>query len=186
MDKKMFRSLLLLVTYAIVLVAVIVKLDTITGWLGGVLDSFQPIFIGAAIAFVLNGPCGFFARLYEKRLPAKMKKTARPLAVATTYLMVAVVIALLIALVVPELVHSIEMFIGNLGTYAANLQELFDWAVDKLDLEQLANLDLSSSLSGTLRDLLTRALDALTNTLPHLISMTLSLIHISEPTRQYS
>ena len=54
MDKKMFRSLLLLVTYAIVLVAVIVKLDTITGWLGGVLDSFQPIFIGAAIAFVGN------------------------------------------------------------------------------------------------------------------------------------
>ena len=70
------------------------------------------------------------------------------------------------------------MFIGNLGTYAANLQELFDWAVDKLDLEQLANLDLSSSLSGTLRDLLTRALDALTNTLPHLISMTSVLISV--------
>ena len=178
MDRKMFRSLLLLITYAIVLVAVIVKLDTITGWLGGVLDSFQPIFIGAAIAFVLNGPCGFFARLYEKRLPAKIKKTARPLAVATTYLIVVVLIALLIALVVPELIHSIEMFIGNLGVYAANLQDLFDWVVDKLDLEQLANLNLSSGLSGTLRDLLTRALDALTNTLPHLIGMTSVLISV--------
>ena len=37
MDKKLFRSLILLITYAVVLVAVIVKLDAVGGWLGGVL-----------------------------------------------------------------------------------------------------------------------------------------------------
>ena len=64
------------------------------------------------------------------------------------------------------------MFIGNIGTYAANFQDLYDWVVAKLDLEQLASLDLSSGISDTLKDLLTGALDTLTNTLPHLVTMT--------------
>ncbi len=90
----------------------------------------------------------------------------------TAYLVVILFVAVLVALVVPELTHSIEMFIGNIGTYAANFQDLYDWVVAKLDLEQLASLDLSAGISDTLKDLLTGALDTLTNTLPHLVTMT--------------
>ena len=172
MDKKLFRSLLLLITYAIVLVAVIVKLDAVAGWLGGVLGAFQPLIIGGVIAFVLNRPCNFFARVYGRALPEKARGAARPLAAATAYLIVALLFTALIALVVPELTHSIEMFMGNLNTYAANFQSLLDWVVAKLDLEQLANLDLSAGISESLQKLLTGTLNALTNTLPHLITMT--------------
>jgi len=178
MDKKLFRGLLLLITYAIVLVAVIVKLDEVTGWLGGVLGAFRPLFIGVAIAFILNRPCNFFARQYEKLLPGKGKKAARPLAVLTAYLVVTALIAVLISMVVPELTRSIEMFIGNISIYAANFQELFDWLVAKLDLEQLANLDLSTGISDSLKSLLTGALDTLTNTLPHLITMTSVVVSV--------
>ena len=88
----------------------------------------------------------------------------------------AALITALVALVVPELTHSIELFISNLSTYAANFQELFDWVVARLDLEQLADLDLSSGISESLQKLLNGALDALTNTLPHLIGMTSVLV----------
>lgn len=176
MDKKMFRSLMFLITYAIVLVAVIVKLDAVAGWLGGVAGAFQPLAIGGVIAFILNRPCNFFARLYGKALPEKAKGAVRPLAAATVYLAVVVFITALIALVVPELTHSLELFISNINTYAANFQGLLDWVVAKLDLEQLANLDLSAGISESLQKLLTGALDALTNTLPHLIGMTSVLI----------
>lgn len=176
MDKKMFRSLILLITYAIVLVAVIVKLDAVAGWLGGVAGAFQPLVIGGVIAFILNRPCNFFARLYEKVLPGKAKGAVRPLAAATVYLAVVVFVTVLAALVVPELTHSLELFISNINTYAANFQDLLDWVVAKLDLEQLANLDLSTGISESLQKLLTGALDALTNTLPHLIGMTSVLI----------
>ena len=172
MDKKLFRGLLLLITYSVVLVAVIVKLDAVMGWLGGVAGAFQPLIIGGVIAFILDRPCNFFARLYERALPAKAVAAARPLAAATAYLIVAVAISLLVALVVPELTHSIEMFINNISIYAANFQELFDWVVSKLELEQLADLDLSTGISDSLKGLLTGALDALTNTLPHVIGMT--------------
>ena len=83
MDKKLFRSLVLLITYAVVLVAVIVKLDAVTGWLGGMAAAFQPLVIGGVIAFILSRPCNFFARLYDKALPAQMRRGARPLAVVT-------------------------------------------------------------------------------------------------------
>lgn len=172
MEKKLFRSLILLITYAVVLVAVIVKLDAVGGWLGGVLAAFQPLIAGLVIAFILDRPCNFFARQYAKLLPGRAGRAARPLAVVTAYLAVILFIAVLVALVVPELTHSIEMFIGNIDTYAANFQDLYDWVVAKLDLEQLASLDLSSGISDTLKDLLTGALDTLTNTLPHLVTMT--------------
>ena len=172
MEKKLFRSLILLITYAVVLVAVIVKLDAVGGWLGGVVAAFQPLIAGLVIAFILDRPCNFFARQYAKLLPGRAGRAARPLAVVTAYLAVILFIAVLVALVVPELTHSIEMFIGNIGTYAANFQDLYDWVVAKLDLEQLASLDLSSGISDTLKDLLTGALDTLTNTLPHLVTMT--------------
>ena len=172
MDKNLFRRLILLITYAVVLVAVIVKLDAVTGWLGAVAVAFQPLVIGGVIAFVLNRPCNFFAKQYEKILPEKGRKAARPLAVASSYLVVILLICILVSMVVPELIHSIETFIGNISTYAANFQDLYDWVVAKLDLEQLADLDLSSGINDTLQKLLSGVLDALTNTLPHLITMT--------------
>ena len=172
MDKRTFKKVILLITYAIVLVAFIVKIDAVGGWVSGVLTAFRPLLIGFAIAFVLNRPCGFFARLYEKRLPGRAKKAARPLAVATSYVILIALIAVLIALVVPELIRSLEMFIGNLSTYGSNLQSLYDYVVDKLKLEALADLNLSAAVNNAMEKLLSGVLDLLTTTLPHLISVT--------------
>lgn len=172
MEKGLFKKLMLLITYAVILVAVIVKLDAVAGWLSGVLDAFKPLFIGFAIAFVLNRPCNFFARLYEKHLPGRGREAARPLAVATAYVILIAVLAVLLALVVPELVNSIQTFINNIGTYAGNLQKLYDLVVERLDLELLSGLDLGSAINGALKSLLSGVLNVLTDTLPHLIGMT--------------
>ncbi len=172
MDKKLFKRVILLITYAVVLVAFIVKIDAVGSWAAKVLAAFRPLIIGFAIAFVLNRPCNFFARVYGKRLPGRAAKAARPLAVATSYVILLALIAALIALVVPELVKSIENFISNLSTYGANLQGLFDFVVETFDLEALAGLDLSGTVNETMGTLLSGALDILTNTLPHLITVT--------------
>lgn len=74
MDKKLFKQLILLITFAVILVAFIVKLDAVGAWVGGVLHAFRPLFIGFAIAFVLNRPCNFFARLYARRLPERGRR----------------------------------------------------------------------------------------------------------------
>lgn len=174
MDKKLFKSLVLLITYAVLLVAVLLKMDLFLGWGQALLSALQPLFIGFAIAFILDRPCDFFARLYEKHLPGKSKKAARALAVASSYLALILTVSLLIWLVVPELVASIQMFIGNINTYAANLQGWITGVVEALDLEALANLDLDliSTIKDAINTLLSGVLNALTTTLPRLISMT--------------
>ena len=172
MDKKLFKHLILLITYAVVLVVVIVKIDTVAGWLSAILSAFQPLFIGFAVAFVLNRPCNFFARLYEGHLPGRTRQAARPLAVVTAYVILLAILAVLISLVVPELINSLQTFVNNMGTYAANLQGLYDWVVQTLDLEALADLNLSAIINDTLNKVLSGVLDALTTTVPHLISMT--------------
>ena len=172
MDKKLFKHLILLITYAVVLVVVIVKIDTVAGWMSAILSAFQPLFIGFAVAFVLNRPCNFFARLYEGHLPGRTRQAARPLAVVTAYVILLAILAVLISLVVPELINSLQTFVNNMGTYAANLQGLYDWVVQTLDLEALADLNLSAIINDTLNKVLSGVLDALTTTVPHLISMT--------------
>lgn len=175
-DKKFFKSLILLITYAVVLVAFIVKLDAVGGWLSSVISAFKPLLIGFAVAFVLNRPCNYFAGLYGKKLPEKAAKAARPLAVVTCYLIVVLLLAGVVALVVPELVKSIQTFAGNLSTYAGNFQALYDSIVEKLDLQSLADLNLSSAIREPLSKLLSGVLNALTNTLPQFITMTSVLV----------
>ena len=50
MDKKLFRSLLLLITFTVLLILVIVKFDVLWGAVASVLTVCRPLFIGLAIA----------------------------------------------------------------------------------------------------------------------------------------
>lgn len=172
MEKSTMKKLLLLITYTVLLVAVIVKIDEAAGWLGRFIRAFEPLYIGFAIAFVLNRPCNFFARLYTKVLNKKASKLARPLAVATSYVLMLAIAAALLALVIPQLTWSIETFAGNFSTYTANLQSLYDRFVNFFELESLAKLNLTQSLTNALNSLLSGILDMLKNTLPHLITAT--------------
>ncbi len=174
--KLTMKKLILLITYAIVLVAVIVKIDAVGGWLGGVIKAFEPLYIGFCIAFVLNRPCNFFARLYEKGLKERWKKLGRPLAVITAYVLLLAIVAALLALVVPELIKSIESFIGNLTTYAGNLQHVYDRVMDLLNMDELPKLNLIDAVTGALGGLLSGVLNTLTQTLPQIISVTMNLV----------
>lgn len=176
LDNGLFRKLVLLITYAVALVVVIVKIDVILDWGSGVLLAFRPIFIGFAIAFILSRPCNFFVRVYARGLGNKWKRVARPLAVTTAYVILFAAVGILISLVVPELTKSIQRFIGNMNVYAGNLQDLFEFLVDRLSLDALANLNLSDKINEILGKALNQVLNTLTGTVPHLISATSTLV----------
>lgn len=176
MDKGIFRKLLLLITYAVALVVVIVKIDVVLDWCSGVLLAFRPIFIGFAIAFILSRPCNFFARLYARVLGRRGERLARPLAVVTAYVMLFAVAGVLISLVVPELTRSIQRFVGNMNVYAGNLQDALDYVTHRLSLENLAKLNLPDKVNEILGNALNQVLDTLTGTVPHLISATSTLV----------
>ena len=121
MDKKLFRSLLLLITFTVLLILVIVKFDVL--WGAVVLTVCRPLFIGLAIAFVLTKPCAFF-RCHLDRLLAgtALKKAVIPLAVTLSYLLLFGVVAAVFSFVLPQLVGSIGRFASNLEGYVGQAQ----------------------------------------------------------------
>ena len=172
MDKKLLRSLLLLITYTVLLILVIVRFDEFRGLLVNILEVFQPLFLGFAIAFILNRPCRFFLGIYQKSLP---EKVGRPLAVVSAYVSMVAVITAILSFILPQVLGSIELFISNLNGYIGHLQALVNNLISRLDLTWLESLDLSG-LSDILRRMGTAALDAVTNAVPQLFTLTGTLI----------
>ena len=68
MDKKLFRSLLLLITFTVGLIFVIVRFDDLWRVCANILSNFTPLFLGFAIAFVLSRPCAFFHGAFDHAL----------------------------------------------------------------------------------------------------------------------
>ena len=173
MDKKLFKSILLIITYAVVLVMVLARLDVVAFAAGTVLGVFKPLIIGFCLAFILNRPCQFFFRLYNRGLS---KAAARPLAVLTAYLALIIIIAAIFSFVLPKLVESIQTFVMNLSGYIANAQNSINHLLDYLNLD-IEQLDLSK-LNTTLQGLFSKALNFLSNLGPQLVEFTTGLVSI--------
>ena len=174
MPKQWMRSVLLIITYTVLLVLGLMRSDWIFGLLGQILSGCRPLFIGFAIAFILNRPCAFFCRHYERNLGKRWRKLGRPLAVLTSYLALIAVIVALFSFVLPQVVESIRMLAGSLGGYIANLQTLLNQAADYLDWEAV-DLDLSS-LNQYLREFLNGVLTSVSNAATQVVMVTGNII----------
>lgn len=177
MDKRLFRSILLIITYAVVLVMVLARLDVIGFALTQLLGLFRPLIIGFALAFILNRPCHFFFRMYSRGLgKTRAAGAARPLAVVTSYLALIIVVAGVFSFVLPKLVESIQTFALNLSTYIANVQSWINQLADYFHLD-IAELDLSN-LNKTLEDLFKQALGFLSGLGTQLLQFTAGIVSL--------
>ena len=66
MDKKLFRSILWIITYAALLVLIITNFNSLRAFFAEFFGLFTPLVLGFALAFVLNRPCQWFLRLYRR------------------------------------------------------------------------------------------------------------------------
>ena len=181
MDKKLLKSILLIITYAVLLVLFIIRFDEVRGLFWTVLNLFRPLFIGFAIAFVLNRPCQLFSRLYDRRLGGtRAKNLSRPLAVATSYLLLLVLIVAFFSLVLPKLVESIQIFLNSINGYMRNIQAWLneqEWLAPMFSSLHLENLDLSN-FSDLIKGTLNGVVDTLTTAIPQLLAITSNIISI--------
>ena len=153
MPNRWMKSILLVITYTVLLVLAIVKIDGIFGVAGQVLYSCRPLFIGFAIAFVLNRPCTFFCKNYERNLGQRYQKLGRPLAVLTSYLVLIAVMVALFSFVLPQVAASIQTLAYSLNGYIANLQQIINSIASYLDLEALDLSGLKTFLNDFLKNM---------------------------------
>ncbi len=179
MDKKLFRSYLLLITFAVLLVLLVTKIDLLAAGLAVILRLLKPFFIGFAIAFVLNIPYEAIRRALGKYSRGRrMRKLSKPLAIVGAYVLSFGIFGGVIAVVIPEVVHSVNMLISNSDAYMKNFQAVLTW-LSQFDIPQLSDLDLNqifTSLQQELQGLMEQTLNALSVLFPQIFNMTTNIV----------
>ena len=135
----------------IVAVVIIYKvLDNFTGigvWLGELLDVLKPFLMALLLAYLLYIPCRKIEKAYRKN--KILKKRARGLAVATTYLLAILAIILIINTIIPIISESVIDLAGNLPGYYDSVIEY----VNNLPEDSIVNEEIIQNAINKLKQI---------------------------------
>lgn len=98
--------------------------STVAGILSGIVSAATPLIIGCVIAYLVNIPMRFYEKHYfPKKTSGGIAKSRKIVCMIAAYFSFAVIVALLIIIVVPELIDCIEL----LGRTTVNWFKTLDW-----------------------------------------------------------
>ena len=96
--------------------------------IGKIISIRSPFVIGAAIAFILNLPMGFFEEKLSKFKTKKGKKLGkgfiRTVSLIFAILVIALILTVIVNLILPEIINIITLLIEKLPYYGAELKNI--------------------------------------------------------------
>ena len=143
-------------TLIVAIVIVYKVLDNFTGigeWLSNLIKVIRPFLMAILVAYLLYIPCRKIEGVYRKS--KLLKNKARSLAVATTYILVILIVVLLMNILIPMLSESITDLASNLpGYYDSTIQYIEDLPEDNIlkndvvqdAIEKLQEIDIAQLL----------------------------------------
>lgn len=130
------------------------RYDVVAGAVSHILGILSPIIYGFVIAYVLNTPMlvleNLILKIYVKRKRTPGKKALsviRLFCSIFSLLMLLLVVYALFALLLPELVRSIQNIVANVPTYSTNIQNWYAGFVDRYALDASTKEFLSNTLA---------------------------------------
>lgn len=166
--EKGWKQYALAACIAVLLYVVLIKLNVILAWLKFVLGLLSPVIYGMVIAYLISPLSGFI----ERRLLHKINKYVVRHQLANVIAMITVVIlfVLLMSVLIPQVIDSISMFIGNINSYAEALRGTLDYVIMEGEKYNLDMSILDSSTSTMLNDFVTM----ITNNVPKIAAGSIS------------
>lgn len=114
----------------------------VNGFLATLLGACMPLFLGCALAYVLNILMSFYERSYfPKSTNPRLMKSRRPVCLLAAILSLLAIVTLVVWLVVPELVDCVELLI-------AQLPGAIEKSIAYLDTVPLFSKDLINTLNS--------------------------------------
>ena len=91
-------------------------------FIGGIIGAASPLFIGAAIAYILNILMAFYERTVFKKAQKKLwKKTKRPISLCFAFITMLAIIALVVGLVLPQFIECCKLIIQAIPDVAQSI-----------------------------------------------------------------
>ena len=113
--KKKLTAIIVWFALSLLVILIIINMDPINSFLFGIMEIVSPVFIGGAIAYLLNPILKFLEFVVFKGI--KNKKAVRALSLVLTYVYAIVLIVLLVSVIAPQLIESILDIGKNYNTY---------------------------------------------------------------------
>ncbi len=169
LNKKNVRTILLIITFAVVIFNLVQHLNTVFGSVKYVWNLFGTVIAGLATAFVLNVPL----RVFENRVFRSMKqgnspflrKLCRPLSLLCSILVVFGVLALLLVVVLPQISSTVVDLSSKLPQYAT---EAVNWITKMLNELEMSS-DIFSHITIDWESTISKFTDFLKNWATNLI-----------------
>lgn len=185
MSKKTIRVILGIITFAILLTAVVFNISSVAGVILKVIGVFSSFLIGIALAFILNVPMKFI----EKRLLFKIRrqKLKRALSIVATLAFCGVIIMIVVFAVVPEIIRTVEAILINLPSIGSQIQDLIDTASSysdhianvaggsQFDLQKLLN-EVSLYAQTHMSSLSTSLISVVADTVERIIALVIGFV----------
>ncbi len=140
-----------------------------------VMGVMQPFIFGLAFAFIVNLPMVFlenrFLKLAEKRKkPGKKvnRKAIRALSLFLALLILFFAVTLFLVPIIPQLVASVETFVGNITDYIDQLDAFVTNLVERFHLDP----DIVEGLLPSFDKLVDYVVDLLSGSIPQVVNFT--------------
>ncbi len=194
MDKKLSKTLIFSGAVIALIVFILSYLSEIMGALSHAAGVLRPIFIGCITAFILNKPLGLIHSLYFSPIKRKIdnpniKPQDKPsqksikrahsltlaLAVVTVYSLFIGLIVGFCWFVIPQLIESANLFIGNFDTYFSNLEKLLDKTIPFTNMN-LYDWLIENDIKTVVYDKLTEIADEIPKIVVSTLNVTASIV----------
>ena len=170
-NDKNIKIGIILISYAIILYFALSNLGWIYGVLGNIGIIVAPFLYGFVIAYLLNSPFEFFRKKVFINLDkTKFKNLKNMLSLVMTYIMAFGVISILMVVIVPQLISSINQLINNFSEYINSLEILILETSYKFKI----NPDIINHFRETLLDSLNNFDEFVNVVFPHIFNFTKS------------
>jgi predicted PurR-regulated permease PerM len=184
LERRLFKSYILLLLYAAALIAAVLKFDALFAFLGKLVGIFSPLFIGIALAFILNGPFEIIKRalgtIFKK---SKSGKAANVVSALLAHILLLLVLSAMFYYIVPQFIDSVKQFSSNYPTYRSEIDGLIKAVSDyfKIDTLDLTRFDefigqLPSKLSTLLTGYIPKVFTITTSVIGSLVDLVLGFI----------
>ncbi len=120
MDKKTVKAVIITAFIAAAAIAVAVKPEFFTNIISRTANLFMPVFIGTAIAFVMNMPVCSVKNFFIKKFRKISERTALIISVVISYILLLAIITGIVWIIIPQLAESVKLFISNADRYYNN------------------------------------------------------------------
>lgn len=148
LNSRSFKNVIFLISFAIILMFLLENIKELGDFFRRILSVISPFIIGASIAFIMNNPMMFIQRTFfgEKSPLGKIKKSLiRPLSYIITFVIFIATILIVLLIIIPELVTTIQELAIKLPDYWKNIQvivvkklidnpQIIDW-IDNINID---------------------------------------------------